>query len=133
LTQGSFYTIDWLRRGKPGERYNFGGAAERTNLQLIDTLCEILEEQRPAAANSALAQRGASTYKDLKTFVTDRPGHDRKYAVDWSKIKKELSWEPKHDFDTWLEETVEWYKNNESWWKDVKDGEYQKYYEKQYS
>lgn len=65
-------------------------------------------------------------------YVKDRPGHDRKYAVDWSKINRELGWEPMHNFDEWLELTVEWYKNNETWWRNVKSGEYQNYYKKQY-
>jgi dTDP-glucose 4,6-dehydratase len=65
-------------------------------------------------------------------FVKDRPGHDRRYAIDWSKIKNELHWEPLHDFDTRLRYTIDWYVNNESWWKRVKSGEYQTYYEKQY-
>ena len=66
-------------------------------------------------------------------FVKDRPGHDRRYAVDWSKIKNELNWEPQHDFDTWLAKTVDWYKEHEDWWKNVKSREYEKYYAKQYS
>jgi dTDP-glucose 4,6-dehydratase len=66
-------------------------------------------------------------------FVKDRPGHDRRYAIDWSKIKNEIGWEPQRSFDEWLEKTVSWYKNNESWWRDVKSGEYQKYYDRQYS
>ena len=65
-------------------------------------------------------------------YVKDRPGHDRRYAVDWSKIQNELGWKPMHDFDEWLEKTVRWYKENEKWWKNVKSGEYQKYYKKQY-
>jgi dTDP-glucose 4,6-dehydratase len=65
-------------------------------------------------------------------FVKDRPGHDRRYAVDWSKIKNELGWEPLHSFDEWLKKTVEWYKNNESWWKRLKSKDFQKYYEEQY-
>ena len=65
-------------------------------------------------------------------FVKDRPGHDRRYAVDWSKIKNKLGWKPEHDFKDWLKKTVEWYKNNQAWWKKVKSGEYQEYYQKQY-
>ena len=65
-------------------------------------------------------------------FVKDTPGHDRKYDVDWSKIKNELGWEPLHSFDQWLEVTVKWYQANETWWRKVKSGEYQKYYKKQY-
>jgi len=65
-------------------------------------------------------------------YVKDRPGHDRRYAVDWSKAKRELGYEPQHDFDAYLKLTVEWYKNNETWWQKVKSGEYLKYYQKQY-
>jgi len=65
-------------------------------------------------------------------FVKDRPGHDRKYDVNWSKIKEELGWEPLHPFDVWLSETVKWYQNNENWWRKVKSGEYKSYYKKQY-
>ncbi len=65
-------------------------------------------------------------------FIKDRPGHDRRYAIDWSKIKEELGWQPKHDFDTYLKETIDWYKENKTWWKRVKSGKYQQYYKKQY-
>jgi len=70
--------------------------------------------------------------EDLIEYVKDRPGHDRRYAVDWSKIQNELGWKPLHDFDEWLEKTVTWYKENENWWRDVKTGTYQKYYQEQY-
>jgi dTDP-glucose 4,6-dehydratase len=64
--------------------------------------------------------------------VKDRPGHDRRYAVDWSKIQNELGWKPLNDFDEWLEKTINWYKENETWWRDIKTGEYKNYYKKQY-
>lgn len=66
-------------------------------------------------------------------FVKDRPGHDRRYDVDWTKIKQELGWQPEFSFDEWLEKTINWYKTNQNWWKQVKSGAYQKYYEKQYN
>ena len=66
-------------------------------------------------------------------YMKDRPGHDRRYAIDWSKINKELGWSPKHSFDEALQETVDWYKNNETWWQDVKSGIYQDYYKTQYN
>ena len=69
--------------------------------------------------------------KNFIEYVKDRPGHDRRYSVDWSKIKKVLGWEPKHDFDTWLEKTIKWYKNNTNWWKPLKDKQ-QEYFNKQY-
>ena len=65
-------------------------------------------------------------------FVKDRPGHDRKYAVDWSKAKKELGYQPEHDFDAYLEQTVKWYQNNQTWWQNVKTGAYKEYYKSQY-
>ena len=71
--------------------------------------------------------------ESLITFVEDRLGHDRRYAVDYSKIKNELGWEPENDFDQWLGETVKWFKENEEWWKSVKSGKYQEYYDKQYN
>ena len=105
-----------LANGKVGETYLVGGMTEDiSNLDLVKRIIRILGKSE----------------SDIE-FVKDRPGHDRKYAVDWSKIKKELGWEPEHDFDTLLAKTVDWYKQNESWWRNVKEGEYKKYYEKQY-
>ena len=105
-----------LERGKVGETYLVGGLTEDVpNIEVARKIVRLLGKN-----------------KDDIEFVKDRPGHDRRYAVDWSKIKNELGWEPQYDFDTWLEKTVEWYKENQSWWRHVKGGEYQKYYEKQY-
>jgi len=104
-----------LRHGRPGEKYNLGGRSERTNLQIVDTLCDILEDERPAADNPALSARGIAAYRDLKTFVRDRPGHDRRYAIDDSKIRTELGWEPRHDFASGLRATVRWYLDNHGW------------------
>ncbi|MEO2169281.1 MAG: dTDP-glucose 4,6-dehydratase, partial [bacterium] len=83
-----------LDAGTPGEKYNLGGGGERTNLQIIDTLCCLLEELRPAAENAALQARGRTSYAELKTFVPDRPGHDRRYAIDGTKVARELDWHP---------------------------------------
>ena len=113
--------LEVLRRGRPGEKYNLGGRSERTNLQIVDTICDILESERPAAENPALGGRG---YRDLKTFVADRPGHDRRYAIDDGKIRSELSWEPRHDFASGLRATVRWYLANEAWCKAVQAGKY---------
>ncbi|HEX3551974.1 MAG TPA: dTDP-glucose 4,6-dehydratase [Thermoanaerobaculia bacterium] len=110
-----------LRHGRPGERYNLGGRSERTNLQIVDTLCDILESERPAAANPALAGR---SYRDLKTFVADRPGHDRRYAIDDARIRRELGWEPRHDFAAGLRATVRWYLANRAWCEAVQAGRY---------
>lgn len=106
-----------LEKGKVGETYVIGGQTEEVNnLEVARKILKILGKD-----------------EGFIEFVKDRPGHDRRYAVDWSKIKDELGWQPLHNFDEWLEKTVEWYRENEKWWKDVKTGEYQKYYEQQYS
>lgn len=104
-----------LEKGAPGEKYNLGGNAERTNVEVIDRICELLEKERPAADNPALEARGLASYGDLKTFVKDRPGHDRRYAIDASKVERELGWRPRHDFETGIAETVRWYLGSEAW------------------
>src|SRR5262249_27172545 len=87
-----------LENGKPGEKYNIGGGNERTNLQIVDRLCADVENLLPAAENPALKGQGKSSYLELKKFVADRPGHDRRYAIDSSKIRAELGWKPAFDF-----------------------------------
>ncbi len=105
-----------LQKGQIGETYLVGGMNDDVpNIDVIKKIVMILGKS-----------------DDDIEYVRDRPGHDRRYAVDWSKINKELGWSPKYDFDTWLEKTIKWYQENEQWWKDVRNGEYQKYYEKQY-
>ncbi len=104
-----------LRHGRVGEKYNLGGENELTNLALVDTLCTVLEERIPAARNQAMRTRGLDHYGALKTFVTDRPGHDRRYAVDTTKIRSELGWSPAHDFARGLRCTVDWYLANREW------------------
>jgi dTDP-glucose 4,6-dehydratase len=113
-----------LRHGRPGEKYNLGGRSERTNLQVVDTICDVLERERPAAANPALAARGISSYRDLKTFVADRPGHDRRYAIDDTKARTELGWETQHDFDSGLAATARWYLASSAWCQAVQSGRY---------
>jgi dTDP-glucose 4,6-dehydratase len=106
-----------LLKGKIGETYCVGGTSDDiSNLDVAKKILKILGKG-----------------EDMIDFVKDRPGHDRRYAVDFSKIKNELGWEPLHSFDEWLEKTVKWYQENEAWWKDVKSGEYQEYYNKQYN
>lgn len=124
------YVRDWLyvldhcraidliiHRGKIGETYFIGGLTEDvSNLELIKKILKIMDKD-----------------ESMIEFVKDRPGHDRRYAIDWSKIKKELGWQPTVDLETGLKMTIDWYQKNRTWWQKVKSGEYQKYYEKQYS
>jgi dTDP-glucose 4,6-dehydratase len=104
-----------LEAGVPGEKYNVGGNAERTNLQMVDALCDALEQAAPAAANPRLQAAGVARYHDLKSFVADRPGHDRRYAIDASKIARELGFSPSRTFEQGLTDTVGWYLANRGW------------------
>ncbi len=115
-----------LTRGAPGGKYNIGGFGERTNLQLVDLLCAELERQRPARDNPALEARGIRSYAALKSFVPDRPGHDRRYAIDSSKIRTELDWAPGHDLASGLAATVSWYLANLPWCESVQSGTYRR-------
>ena len=115
-----------LEGGRPGEKYNIGGHGERTNLELIDHLLGLLEQARPARENPAMQARGCTDYAELKTFVTDRPGHDRRYAIDPTKIEEELGWKPRHSFDEGFRRTVEWYLDNREWCEAVQSGTYQR-------
>ncbi len=105
-----------LQKGKVGETYCVGGMTE--DIPNIDLIHKIL----------SLLDKGEESIE----YVKDRPGHDRRYAVDWTKINKELGWKPQYDFDKWIETTVKWYQENEEWWRNLKTGSYQQYYEKQY-
>ena len=104
-----------LRRGRPGEKYNIGGGNERTNLELVDAICDALEAVAPAASNPALVAARVAGYRDLKAFVPDRPGHDRRYAIDASKIRRELGWQPRHAFSDGMKATVRWYLEHRDW------------------
>ena len=115
-----------LQRGRVGEKYNIGGRNQRSNLQVVEAICSALEEQRPAAENPAMRARGLRRYQDLKTFVADRPGHDRRYAIDPSKIEAELGWRPGHDFEAGLALTVRWYLENGEWCASVQSGKYRR-------
>jgi dTDP-glucose 4,6-dehydratase len=110
-----------LGQGRPGEKYNVGGGNERTNLQIVDVLCQTLDELRPPRANPALK---VTSYCELKTFVPDRPGHDRRYAIDATKIRRELGWTPRHTFETGLRATVAWYLEHRAWCEQVQSGRY---------
>ncbi|WP_064693922.1 dTDP-glucose 4,6-dehydratase [Rhizobium aegyptiacum] len=113
-----------LENGKVGETYNVGGRNELTNLSVVNTLCEILDEFRPLP-------NGAS-YKGQISFVRDRPGHDRRYAIDAAKIERELNWRPSETFETGIRQTVEWYLANEAWVKNVTSGSYRQWIDRQY-
>jgi dTDP-glucose 4,6-dehydratase len=121
-----FGILKVLEKGRVGETYNLGGECERTNLQIVDAVCDIMEEIVPAAANQSLSAKGIQNYRDLKKFVQDRPGHDRRYAIDTSKIKRELGWRPQHDLESGLRHTVRWYLKNLGWCSDVQSKGYQR-------
>lgn len=105
-----------LTKGKIGETYCVGSMTQDVNnLEVVKKILYIMGKN-----------------DEEIEFVKDRPGHDRRYAIDWSKIKNELGWEPLHDFDTWLAKTVDWYQENEKWWKDIKSGDYKNYYSEHY-
>ena len=105
-----------LTSGRVGESYNVGGQAERTNLQVVEAICDLLDQRRPLA--------GRTVRRSLIEFVTDRPGHDRRYAIDTSKIEHELGWAPNEDFDTGLARTIDWYLNNQWWWQPLREQRY---------
>lgn len=114
-----------LADGKLGETYNVGGWNEKANLAVVNTLCEILDDLKPRA--------DGLSYKAQITFVKDRPGHDRRYAIDASKIERELGWRPEETFDSGIRKTVAWYLENQSWVSNVVSGEYRQWLSKQYS
>jgi dTDP-glucose 4,6-dehydratase len=103
-----------LEQGRPGAKYNIGGGNERTNLDIVDAICDALDRLKPADAS----------YRALQTFVPDRPGHDRRYAIDATRIRRELGWEPARTFESGLAETIEWYVANRRWCDAVQAGRY---------
>ena len=105
-----------LQGGRIGETYCIGGASQKTNMEVIDTLCKILDRKFPERA----------PHNQLKTFVKDRPGHDHRYAIDFSKINNELGWNPSFSFEEGMEQTVEWYTNHQEWCENVTSGKYQR-------
>jgi dTDP-glucose 4,6-dehydratase len=131
------YTRDWLwvndharaidvvyHTGKLGDTYNIGGFNEWQNINLIKVLIKIVDKKLGRAEGES---------EKLITYVKDRPGHDKRYAIDASKIKNELGWEPSVDFEQGLDKTIDWYLANEEWLQNVTSGDYQRYYEKQYN
>jgi dTDP-glucose 4,6-dehydratase len=113
-----------LERGKPGEKYNIGGRNELSNLQVVDLICSLIEEILPARDNPAMNEKGLRSYQQLKTFVEDRPGHDRRYAIDAAKISTELGWKPRFGFEQGMVKTVRWYCENREWCRIVQEGKY---------
>ncbi|WP_295540592.1 dTDP-glucose 4,6-dehydratase [uncultured Thiohalocapsa sp.] len=105
-----------LEAGRPGEVYNIGGNSEKSNLEVVDTLCALLDAALPNAPHRPHAQ--------LKQFVTDRPGHDKRYAIDASKLQRELGWTPQETFESGLERTLHWYLDHQTWMRRVMDGSY---------
>ncbi|MCK9534830.1 MAG: GDP-mannose 4,6-dehydratase [Pseudomonas sp.] len=128
-----------VTEGQIGETYNIGGHNEKQNIEVVETICDILDELRPFNHDAASVGRASArqvglkadlqdckSYKSLITYVTDRPGHDRRYAIDASKIAKELNWQPIETFESGIRKTVQWYLDNQQWCKNVQDGSYQR-------
>ena len=113
-----------LERGRPGEKYNLGGGGERSNVEIVDAICRELERALPAKRNGALGAAGKQSYAELKSFVPDRPGHDRRYAIDASKARNELGWRPQLDLERGMAATVAWYLEHREWCAAVQAGRY---------
>ena len=113
-----------MEAGRPGETYNVGGWNEKANLDVVQTLCAALDELRPRA--------DGRSYANQITFVKDRPGHDRRYANDATKLEHELGWKPHETFDTGIRKTVQWYLDNQKWVANVTSGAYRHWIGKQY-
>jgi dTDP-glucose 4,6-dehydratase len=115
-----------LEKGRLGDKYNIGGNNERSNINVVKRICAGLESVRPAKDNAAMKSRDKASYEDLITFVKDRPGHDRRYAIDSSKISKELGWKAEFNFEAGIMQTVKWYADNLDWCKKVQEGNYER-------
>ncbi len=117
-----------LAKGATGEVYNIGGLNEKANIEIVHQLCDLLDEMRPVSAESTI-----SSYRELISYVKDRPGHDRRYAIDASKIESELGWRPAETFESGIRKTVEWYLSNQDWVERIISGEYRQWIERQYA
>jgi dTDP-glucose 4,6-dehydratase len=117
-----------LAQGTCGEVYNIGGLNEKANIEIVHTLCDILDELRPIATDAPI-----TSYRELITYVKDRPGHDRRYAIDATKIESELGWRPAETFETGIRKTVEWYLVNQEWVEQIVSGDYLQWIERQYA
>ena len=113
-----------LEAGRLGETYNIGGWNEKPNIEIVNSICALLDQLRPKA--------GGASYRDQITYVTDRPGHDRRYAIDASKIEQELGWRPAETFDTGIRKTVQWYLDNSAWVENVQSGSYRDWIQSNY-
>ena len=111
-------------QGKVGETYNIGGHNEKQNIEVVKTICDILDEIKPPVIARSDSDVAISSYKDLITYVKDRPGHDMRYAIDASKIQRELGWTPQETFKSGIRKTVQWYLDNQNWCQHVQDGSY---------
>lgn len=116
----ALYTV--LTTGKPGETYNIGGHNEKKNIEVVQTICDLLDDMVPKE----------TSYRAQITYVADRPGHDRRYAIDAHKINDELGWTPLETFESGIRKTVEWYLNNQEWVSNVKSGAYKSWIEQNY-
>jgi dTDP-glucose 4,6-dehydratase len=112
-----------LDKGRPGETYNIGGNGERTNIEVVQQICALLDQAHPP---------GRGSHADLIEFVKDRPGHDRRYAIDSAKVRKELGWRPQESFESGIEKTVRWYLANRAWTEDITSGAYRSWVERNY-
>jgi dTDP-glucose 4,6-dehydratase len=113
-----------FEKGTPGETYNIGGHNEKTNLEVVDTLCALLDEMHP--------RTDGKPYREQKISVTDRPGHDKRYAIDAGKIQRELGWTPQESFESGMKKTVRWYLENSAWVAHVVSGEYRQWMDRNY-
>lgn len=122
-----------LAKGKVGEVYNVGGWNEMPNIEIVNTLCALLDELAPVGSRAWGTASGKTSYRELITYVTDRPGHDRRYAIDARKIERELGWRPAETFETGIRKTVEWYLANQDWVSNILSGAYREWVEKNYA